>query len=167
MQDRKPLPAQRALDVPLHPKQTNYPEPFASAVKGREKRRLGETFGLLNVGVNLTRLKPGAISSVRHCHSKQDEFVYVLEGFPTLVTDEGPTKLEPGMCAGFKAGSGNAHHLRNETAEDVWYIEVGDRSPGDQATYPDDDLAVTVKDGSYSFTRKDGKSHEQSNQNDG
>ena len=144
----------------MHPKQTNYPEPFASAVRGREKRRLGEAFGLSNFGVNLTLLKPGAISSVRHGHSKQDEFVYVLEGFATLVTDAGPTKLEPGTCAGFKAGSGDAHHLKNETSEDVWYIEVGDRSPGDQATYPDDDLAVTVKDGAYAFTRKDGRPYE-------
>ena len=159
MKDKEP-PALRALDVPLHPKQTNYPEPFASAVRGREKRRLGDAFGLLNFGVNLTRLKPGAISSVRHGHSKQDEFVYVLEGFPTLVTDVGPTKLEPGMCAGFKAGSGDAHHLKNETAEDVWYIEVGDRSPGDLAVYPDDDLALTVKDGALSFTHKDGRSYE-------
>lgn len=156
MKDRNRPRAQRALDVPLHPKQTNYPEPFASAVKGREKRRLGDVFGLSNFGVNLTRLKPGAISSVRHSHSKQDEFVYVLEGFPTLITDAGPTKLEPGMCAGFSAGSNDAHHLRNETAEDVWYIEVGDRGSGDQVTYPDDDLAVSVKDGSFSFTRKDG-----------
>jgi uncharacterized cupin superfamily protein len=159
MQDQNPPPALRAHDVPLHPKQTNYPEPFASAVSGREKRRLGEAFGLSNFGVNLTRLTPGAISSVRHWHSKQDEFVYVLEGSPTLVSDVGPTRLEPGMCAGFKAGTGNAHHLKNETAEDVWYIEVGDRTPGDQATYPDDDLAMTVKDGVHAFTRKDGKSY--------
>ena len=136
MQDQKPPPARRALDVALHPKQTNYPEPFASAVRGREKRRLGEAFGLSNFGVNLTRLKPGAVSSVRHSHSKQDEFVYVLEGFPTLVTDAGPMKLAPGMCAGFKAGSDDAHHLKNETTDDVWTIEVGDRSPGDQAHLP-------------------------------
>jgi len=155
-----PPPALSALDVPLHARQTNYPEPFASAVRGREKRRLGEAFGLSNFGVNLTRLKPGAVSSVRHGHSKQDEFVYVLEGFPTLVTDAGPTKLGPGMCAGFKAASGDAHHLKNETAEDVWYLEVGDRTPGDQAIYPDDDLAVTVEDGRYSFTRKDGTRYE-------
>jgi uncharacterized cupin superfamily protein len=154
--------AQRALDVPLHPQQTSYPEPFASLVKGREKRRLGDAFGLTNFGVNLTRLRPGAVSSVRHSHSKQDEFVYVIEGSPTLVTDAGPTTMEPGMCAGFKAGSGDAHHLKNETAQDVWYLEVGDRSAQDQATYPDDDLAVTVKDGAYTFTRKGGSPYARS-----
>jgi uncharacterized cupin superfamily protein len=150
-----------ALDVAPHTKQTNYPEPFASLVRGREKRRLGEAFGLSNFGVNLTRLKPGASSSARHSHSRQDEFIYILEGRPTLVTNAGPTVLAPGMCAGFKAGLGDAHHLKNETDEDVWYIEIGDRSAGDEATYPDDDLAVTVANGAYVFTRKDGSPFEQ------
>ena len=148
--------ARRALDVAPNPKQTNYPEPYASLVRGREKRRLGDAFGLTNFGVNLTRLKPGAQSSVRHGHSRQDEFVYILEGRPTLVTNAGATPLEPGMCAGFKAGLGDAHHLKNETPEDVWYIEIGDRSTGDAAHYPDDDLAVRVVDGAYLFSRKDG-----------
>lgn len=148
--------ALRALDVELHPRQTAYPEPFASMVKGREKRRLGEAFGLSNFGVNLTRLKPGAVSSVRHHHSRQDEFIYVLEGTPTLRTDAGETRLEPGMCAGFKAGSGNAHQLRNDSAADVWYLEVGDRQSGDRAVYPDDDLAVEVANGVHVYRRKDG-----------
>ena len=148
--------ALRALDVPLLAKQTGYPEPYASRVKGRAKRRLGDAFGLTNFGVNLTLLKPGSISSVRHSHTKQDEFVYILEGTPTLVTDAGPTRLAPGMCAGFKAGSGDAHHLRNDTAEDVWYLEIGDRIPGDGANYPDDDLAASVVGGAYVFTHKDG-----------
>ncbi|HWP12063.1 MAG TPA: cupin domain-containing protein [Ramlibacter sp.] len=160
MSNSKHPAASRALDVALHPKQTNYPEPFASLVRGREKRRLGDSFGLTNFGVNLTRLRPGAISSVRHSHTKQDEFVYILEGCPTLVTNSGPTKLGPGMCAGFKAGSGDAHQLKNETTEDVWYLEVGDRTPGDQATYPDDDLAIVVTQGAYAFSRKDGSLYE-------
>ena len=149
-------PPRPALDIALHAKQTNYPEPFASLVRGREKRRLGDAFGLTNFGVNLTRLAPGAQSSVRHGHTRQDEFVYILEGRPTLVTNAGPTALAPGMCAGFKAGSSDAHHLKNETNEDVWYLEIGDRSPGDTAHYPDDDLAVKEIDGAYLFSRKDG-----------
>jgi uncharacterized cupin superfamily protein len=153
-------PARAAIDIPLHAKQTGYPEPFASLVKGRLKRRLGDAFGLTNFGVNLTQLKPGAISSIRHNHTKQDEFVYILEGAPTLVTDQGPAKLEPGMCAGFKAGSHDAHHLRNDTTEDVWYLEIGDRIPGDAAAYPDDDLAVTPVDGAYSYAHKDGRPYE-------
>jgi uncharacterized cupin superfamily protein len=147
----------RAADAAPKKKQTNYPEPFASRVAGREKRPLGEVFGLSNFGVNLTRLKPGAVSSVRHTHTRQDEFIYVLEGHPTLVTDGGETALAPGMCAGFKAGSGNAHHLVNRSPTDAVYLEVGDRTPGDAADYPDDDLkAAQAPGGGWTFTRKDG-----------
>lgn len=135
---------------------SSYPEPFASRVAGREKRPLGEVFGLKNFGVNLTRLAPNALSALRHAHSRQDEFIYVLQGHPTLHTDEGRTRLSPGMCAGFMAGTGNGHHLANETAEDVVYLEVGDRTPGDVGTYPDDDLRVVVVEGKLLFTHKDG-----------
>jgi uncharacterized cupin superfamily protein len=127
---------------------------------GREKRPLGDLFGLANFGVNLTRLAPGASSALRHAHSKQDELVYVLEGRPTLHTDEGRTLLAPGMCAGFKAGTGNAHRLVNETAEDVVYLEVGDRTPGDEGSYPDDDLKALLVDGRWKFVHKDGRPYE-------
>ena len=147
----------KALDAVPRSKATNYPEPFASLMKGREKRPLGDVFGLQNFGVNLTRLAPNAISALRHAHSRQDEFIYILEGHPSLVTDAGETQLAPGMCAGFKAGSGDAHHLQNRTGSDVVYLEVGDRTPGDTGTYPDDDLqAVVNSDGKWMFTRKDG-----------
>ena len=146
-----------ASEAPLRTKASNYPEPFASRVQGREKRALGNVFGLSNFGVNRTRLAPHAISALRHSHSKQDEFVYILEGHPTLVTDEGTTALSPGMCAGFKAGSGNGHLLVNETSEDVVYLEVGDRTPGDEGNYPDDDLkAILQVNGSWAFVHKDG-----------
>ena len=135
---------------------SNYPEPFASRMKGRAKRALGDAFGLRNFGVNLTRLAPKCMSALRHAHARQDEFVYILEGQPTLVTDEGRMKLAPGMCAGFRAGSGNAHHLVNETSSDVVYLEIGDRTPGEEATYPDDDLHLVSADGRYRFTHKDG-----------
>lgn len=147
----------RALDAPPRAKPSNYPEPFASRMKGREKRALGELFGLANFGVNLTRLAPGAQSALRHAHTRQDEFIYVLQGHPTLVTDAGATLLEPGMCAGFSAGSGDAHHLLNRSAAEVLYLEIGDRTPGDAADYPDDDLqAVVGADGKWRFARKDG-----------
>ena len=157
MQDERSKPvAIHARDAAPRTRPSNYPEPFFSRMAGREKRPLGDLFGLTNFGVNLTRLAPGGESALLHRHTRQDEFVYILEGRPTLVTNAGPTVLAPGMCAGFKAGLGDAHHLKNETEEDVWYIEMGDRSAGDEATYPDDDLAVTVADGVYLFTRKDG-----------
>lgn len=125
---------------------------------GREKRPLGDLFGLANFGVNLTRLAPGAISSLRHAHSKQDEFVYVLTGRPVLITDTGETPLSPGMCAGFRAGTGNGHQLVNRTNEDVTFLEIGDRSAGDVGTYPDDDLqAAQDPDGEWRFTTRDGR----------
>ncbi len=123
----------------------------------REKHPLGDLFGLKNFGVNLTRLKPGGESALLHRHSKQDEFVYILEGNPTLVTDRGDVALAPGMCAGFAAG-GIAHQLVNRTDSDVVYLEIGDRAAGDDGAYPADDLrAVLGADGKSQFSHKDGR----------
>lgn len=146
-----------AEEAPVRAKPSNYPEPFFSRMGKREKRPLGDVFGLRNFGVNLTTLLPGGESALLHRHSKQDEFIYILAGTPTLITDRGEMDLVPGMCAGFPAG-GVAHHLVNRTAENVAYLEVGDRTPGDEGTYPDDDLkAVLGADGRWVFTRKDGE----------
>lgn len=136
---------------------TLYPEPFASQVAGRAKRVLGELFGLTTFGVNLTRLAPSARSSMRHGHTHEDEFVFVLEGTPTLVTDVGETPLQPGTCAGFAAGCGDAHHLINRTATDVVYLEIGSRHVGDAVDYPDDDLALRRIDGQVRYFHKDGR----------
>ena len=133
-----------------------YPEPFASRMQGRTKRILGDLFGLANFGVNLVVLAPGAESALRHAHSRQDEFVYVLRGNPTLITDAGETLLAPGMCAGFRAASGDAHKLVNRSNGEAHYLEVGDRSPDDTADYPDDDLQALRVDGKWRFMRKDG-----------
>ena len=157
--DRKPV-AITALEAAPRIRPSNYPPQFAARMAGREKRPLGDLFGLSNFGVNLTRLAPGAVSSLRHAHSHQDEFIYVLEGHPTLHTDAGTTPLAPGMCAGFRAGSGDAHRLINETSTDVLYLEIGDRSPGDQATYPDDDILAVLTQGRWRYTRKDGTPYE-------
>ncbi|MBD2356243.1 cupin domain-containing protein [Tolypothrix sp. FACHB-123] len=154
-EDTRPI-AINAAEVPARTKPSNYPEPFASRMQGREKHPLGDLFGLTNFGVNLTRLAPHAVSSLRHAHTKQDEFIYILQGYPTLHTDEGRTVLSPGMCAGFKAGTGNAHHLINETAEDVVYLEVGDRTAPDEGQYPDDDLQALLVEGKWKFVHKDG-----------
>lgn len=159
MTTSKPPIAIRAADAPPKAKQSNYPEPFASRVAGRFKRPLGDVFGLKNFGVNLTRLAPGAISALRHAHTVQDEFIYILQGAPTLVTDAGETPLSPGMCAGFKSGSGDAHHLLNLGSEDVVYLEIGDRNSGDAANYPDDDLQALFEAGQWVFRYKDGQSY--------
>lgn len=143
-------------EAPERTKASSYPEPFASQMTGRRKQPLGDLFGLTNFGVNLTRLTPGGVSALRHAHTKQDEFIYVLHGCPTLHTDEGRTRLSPGMCAGFKAGTGNGHRLMNETEEEVVYLEVGDRTPGDEGSYPDDDINAFMVDGKWKFVHKDG-----------
>lgn len=146
-----------AADVVPRTKPSNYPDPFASRMAGRVKRQLGDVFGLTNFGVNLTRLAPGSVSALRHCHSKQDEFIYILEGTPTLVTTSGSTKLAPGMCAGFKAGAGGGHHLVNHTDVVVTYLEIGDRISGDSVYYPDDDLEAFRDGHAWRFRRKSGQ----------
>ncbi|MFZ5523656.1 MAG: cupin domain-containing protein [Pseudomonadota bacterium] len=145
-----------ASQAPPRAKPSIYPEPFASRMAGRVKHPLGDLFGLSNFGVNLVRLLPGAGSALRHAHSRQDEFVYILQGHAVLVTDAGETQLSAGMCAGFKSGTGNAHQLLNRTSEEVIYLEVGDRSAGDTVVYPDDDLQATLVEGKWQFAHKDG-----------
>ena len=156
MADIAKLAAIRAADAPLRARGSGYPADLAARVAGREKRPLGDLFGLGVFGVNLTRLAPGAWSALHHRHTRQDEFIYVLEGTPTLVTGVGATLLSPGMCAGFPA-AGPAHHLENRSGADVVILEIGDRTPGDEGSYPDDDLKAAMgPDGRYFYTRKDG-----------
>ena len=135
---------------------TGYPEPYKSRVTGRHRRRLGDHAGLKNFGVNLTRLDPSSESSMRHWHARQDEFIYVLEGEVTLVTDAGRQKLTPGMAAGFPAGKADGHQLVNETDKSVLYLEIGDRTPEDGATYSEVDMAARMIEGKWVFTHKDG-----------
>jgi uncharacterized cupin superfamily protein len=142
MSGKAPL-AVVAHDVPPRTRPSTYPEPFFSRMKGRQKRQLGDIFGLKNFGVNLTRLSPGGESSLMHRHSRQEEFVFILAGAPTLVTDQGEVELRSGMCAGFPA-RGIAHHLVNRTDQDVFFLEVGDRTPDDEGSYPADDLAASM-----------------------
>ena len=138
---------------------TNYPEPYKSRVAGRAKKRLGDAAGLSNFGVNLVTLAPGTESSMRHWHARQDEFIYVLEGQATLVTDNGRQILGPGMAAGFPAGKAEGHQLINESDRPLRYLEVGDRLPGDAATYSDPqvDMAATCVEGKWIMTHRDGK----------
>lgn len=155
MQDA--LIATVAADAPPKSKPSNYPEPFAARMAARTKRPLGDVFGLKNFGVNLTRLKPGGSSALHHRHLRQDEFVYILEGMPTLFVGEKSVQLRPGMVAGFAAG-GCAHHLENQTDQDCVFLEVGDRTTGDAVSYPVDDIqAILGADGKWRFVHKDGR----------
>ncbi len=137
---------------------TNYPAAVAAAVAGREKRVLGDSFGLDQFGINLTTLAPGAASSHRHWHEREDEFIYMLDGEITLVDDAGEHRLTAGMCAGFKAGVANGHCLRNTSKAPATYLEIGTRSPEERSTYPDLDLKGVKANGKWLFTKKDGSS---------
>jgi uncharacterized cupin superfamily protein len=149
-----------ALDPALvEPRSTsNYPEPYRSRVLPREKRRLGDALGLTKIGVNQTRLPPGKESSMRHWHTREDEFVYVLEGEVVLRTSAGEQLLVAGTCAGFPAGSNDAHQLINRSDRVAVYLELSNRDPGDTATYtdPDVDMRWSTSDSKSVITRRDG-----------
>ena len=144
-----------ALDPATAPERrgSGYPEPFRSRMGDRVKRRLGDACGLTRFGVNLVMLPPGGQSALRHYHTREDEFVYVLEGEVVLVTNQGEQTLRAGDCAGYPAGKADAHHFINRSDAPARYLEVGNRDPDDTAFYPDDDLKF-ADDGSY--VHKDG-----------
>jgi uncharacterized cupin superfamily protein len=155
-----PAPKLPALDPQTVPARrgSDYPAPFSEAVAGREKRRLAEALGLAQFGVNLVRLPPGCWSSQRHWHSCEDEFVYVLDGELTLVTDAGEQVVGPGMAAGFPAGRADGHHLVNRTDGPVRYLEVGTRrEETDEVVYADIDMEVRQRDGRQTYVRKGGE----------
>lgn len=145
-----------AHEVPPGTRKTLYPQPFASRVEGRTKRRLGDHFGLMNFGINLTELAPGAVSALLHHHTKQDEFIYVVAGTPTLLLDDREYVLRPGDCCGFKAGNGVGHQLVNKSRSPVLYLEIGDRTAGDTADFPKDDLKLTPIESGWIVSHKDG-----------
>jgi uncharacterized cupin superfamily protein len=136
---------------------STYPDPFHASQMKRAYRRLGDHAGLKNYGVNLVRVMPGGQSSARHAHTKQDEFVYVIEGELVLVTDAGRETVGPGACIGFPAGTGDGHHFLNLGTTDATFLVVGDRTQGDEVSYPDIDLAWKMgSDGVKGYFHKDG-----------
>jgi len=139
---------------------SSYPEAFRPTVAGRAKRRLGDALGLTHFGVNVTTIKPGSGSALRHWHSREDEFIYVLSGELVLVTGAGEQVLTAGMCAGFPASkdgkTGDGHQLINRGDVPATYLEVSNRVQGDEAFYPDVDLHYHGAGSSPLFTRKDG-----------
>jgi uncharacterized cupin superfamily protein len=135
---------------------TFYPQPYAQPCLARARRQLGDAAGLTQFGINLLRLPPGAWSSQRHWHFKQDEFVYVLSGEAVLVTNAGEEIVRAGDCAGFKAGDEDGHHLINRSDGDVLLLEVGTRIAGDGAVYPDIDLLHPADGMPVLYTRKNG-----------
>ena len=156
MKDGPRPPALDPASVPAR-KGSVYRHPYREQLAGREKRALGDALGLTRFGVNLVELGPGDWSSPRHWHSHEDEFIYVLEGELTLVTDAGDQVLTPGMAAGFPAGVADGHHLVNRSAAGATYLEVGNRSPDDVARYPDIDLVARNGPDGRVFTNRKGE----------
>jgi len=138
-----------------------YPGDWRKVTDGREKAALGNVAGLTQFGVNLTRLKPGAASALRHWHEQEDEFVYVLEGELTLIEDGGETLLKPGDCAGFKAGVPNGHHLVNKSQRDALYLEIGTRAGAERGHYPDCDLIMERDAKGMRFLHRSGEPYPQ------
>ncbi len=135
---------------------SRYPTPHDEPCEARTKYVLGDVFGLDQFGVNLVTLEAGAWSSQRHWHEKEDEFIYVLSGELVLSDDNGDHTLQPGMCAGFKANTGNGHCLKNVTGKPAQYLEVGTRGSAEVAWYSDIDMKVTISNRVGTYTRKDG-----------
>jgi uncharacterized cupin superfamily protein len=150
------LPALDPADVP-EKRGSIYPEPFRSRMGDRAKRRLGEACGLTRFGVNLVTLGPGGQSALRHWHTIEDEFVYVLTGELVLVTNDGEQTLTPGMCAGYPGGRKDGHHFVNRSAAPATYLEIGDRPEGDNGLYPDDDLMWVEDENGVFAAHKDGR----------
>ncbi len=136
---------------------TGYPPPYDRVVVGRERKRLGNAAGLDQFGVNMTTLKPGAASALRHWHEQEDEFVFILRGEVTLIEDDGETALKPGDAAGFKANSRNGHQLVNKSRSDVVYLEVGTRAKYERVDYPEADLRVVRDDKGMRYTHRNGE----------
>ncbi len=146
------------IDIEALPVETGsgYPGHRAALMDGRSQVRLGDVSGLTQFGVNLVRLAPGALSSLRHWHVQQDEFLVVTEGVCTLIDDHGETLLHPGDCAAFPAGDANGHTIQNQSDAPAAFVVVGTRTKSETGYYSDEDMMVTVSDGTMSFTKKDG-----------
>lgn len=140
---------------------TDYPAPHDALCARRERRALGDAFGLTQFGVNLLRLPPGQASAQRHWHKNEDEFVFVLRGTVTLVTDAGAQEIGPGKVAGFPAGVPNGHHLVNRTDQDAVLLEIGTRSELEECDYPDIDMLVRAIDGKERYVHRDGTPYDE------
>ncbi|WP_417210113.1 cupin domain-containing protein [Antarctobacter sp.] len=135
---------------------SSYPAPHDEAMIGRRQQRLGDAAGLTQFGANLVRLAPGAMSSLRHWHERQDEFLVVTEGALTLVDDNGETPLVPGDCCAFPAGDPNGHHILNTSDIEGAFVVIGTRTDRETGWYSDLDLKVEVEGGKMRFLRRDG-----------
>ena len=133
-----------------------YPSPYAEIMQGRSSLRLGDAGGLTQFGANLVILQPGALSSLRHWHLHEDEFVMITEGECVLVQDAGETVMRVGDCAAFPAGSPDGHQFVNRSDTVAKFLVVGTKAASEVATYCDVDMQVHMAAGKARFTYKDG-----------
>lgn len=147
------------IDIDALPWRTgsSYPAPHDQAMEGRRQKRLGDPAGLTQFGANLVRLEPGALSSLRHWHEKQDEFLVVLSGALTLVDDHGETPLQAGDCCAFPAGDPNGHHIVNRSDQPGSFVVVGTRTSEETGWYSDVDMKVEASNGEMRFATNDGR----------
>ena len=132
----------------------NYPSPFDRPCLDQSTQRLARHAGLTQFGVNLTVIQPGAWSSQRHWHSREDELVWVLEGELTLVTDGGEEVLRAGDCAAFRGGDPDGHHLVNQSGLPAKVLEIGNSDPQDRCVYSDIDMVAGP--GATRYCHRDG-----------
>ncbi len=149
------MPKIDIANVPVDSR-TNYPEPLNRAVSGRSRKRLGDAAALDQIGINLTTLKPGSASSLRHWHEKEDEFVYVIEGELVVIENDGETVLRAGDAAAFKANAPNGHHLINKSGADAVFLEIGTRSKVERVQYSEADLMMIRDNRGTRYTHKNG-----------
>ncbi len=152
---RKPALDPRSIEPESR---SGYPAPYAARVLPREVRRLGNALGLTRIGVNLATLLPGKESSMRHWHTHEDEFVYVLQGEVVLRTDAGEQVLTAGMCAGFIAGSTDGHQLINRGSQPAMFLAISNRDAADTGSYSDADVDMVFSppQAPGKFARRDG-----------
>lgn len=146
------------IDLSAVPVKTgsSYPGRFAAMMDGRSQQAVGKAGGLTQFGANIVRLAPGALSSLRHWHEKQDEILIVTQGVATLIDDTGETELHPGDVATFPASDPNGHHLKNKTDSDVLFFVVGTHTETEMGHYSDEDMIVRVDASGFHFTKRDG-----------
>jgi uncharacterized cupin superfamily protein len=135
---------------------SSYPEPYASMMSKRSYLSLGDAGGLTQFGANITILEPGGVSSMRHWHMNEDEFVMVTLGEVVLVNDDGETVIRAGECAAFPAGVENGHHFLNKSSAEARFLAIGTRAPTETVYYSDVDMMVVDVDGVGTYTRNDG-----------
>ena len=137
-------------------KGSSYPEPYREMAAKKTWLELGKAAGLTQFGASLMTIEPGSISSQRHWHEGEDEFLMMLSGELVLVEENSETIMRAGDMAGFKAGVANGHHMVNRSNEEAKFLIVGTSATIDTCHYPDIDLQFEADENGQRFVNKAG-----------